>query len=150
MKAAELDLHDHTAGEALQYFLDYYNRQVRRGTVEPITVIHGYGSSGRGGKIRQLLRTLLRQYPDQVGFSDSPDGNDGCTIVYPRLKLPTFAEYIAPQLCAYCAQPRPMTKILNEFSAYSARPVTAAVETLTRQKKLKVVWKGKVQCYQAD
>ncbi|HVU10231.1 MAG TPA: Smr/MutS family protein [Phototrophicaceae bacterium] len=144
----KLDLHAYPLGEALETFLDEYNRRVRAGKLHRFTVIHGYGSTGRGGKIRQALRLLLAQYPECVSFSDTLDGNDGATIIHPKRLLPTFAEYKSAEILAYCRQPRPISKIHHEFAVYGAKPITKAVDLLVRQKKLVVVLKREIKCYQ--
>jgi hypothetical protein len=38
---------------------------VRRKGVNVLKLIHGYGSSGRGGKLRTALRSVLRQRAKQ-------------------------------------------------------------------------------------
>ncbi len=145
----ELDLHAYALGEALEKFLEEYNRRVRDKKLHRFTVIHGYGSTGKGGKIRQTLRLLLTEYADRVSFSDTLDGNDGATIIHPKTLLPTFAEYKSADILAYCRQPKPISKIHHEFAAYGDKPITKAVDLLVRQKRLAIMMKGKSKCYQA-
>jgi hypothetical protein len=39
--------------------------QARRRGISVLKIIHGYGSSGRGGKLRRSLRTALRQHSQE-------------------------------------------------------------------------------------
>lgn len=49
-----------SALKALEFFIA--NIRVQKGKV--IKIIHGYGSSGKGGKIRTATRKLLKEYKD--------------------------------------------------------------------------------------
>jgi DNA-nicking Smr family endonuclease len=57
----EIDLHGLTVADSLTLFTAHYNARLRAGDTGPIRVIHGYGSSGRGGDLRAALRELV--YP---------------------------------------------------------------------------------------
>src|ERR1700733_8517004 len=82
----ELDLHDHTVDEALRVFVEFYNRHVRSGSREPLRIIHGYGSTEKGGKIRKKLRLFLESGAGSLEWKTGEDveGNPGVTIVYPK------------------------------------------------------------------
>ena len=59
-KYIELNLEDgkppvHQALETLNYYLSYYKKI----KISCVLIIHGYGSSGSGGKIRTKVRKLL-------------------------------------------------------------------------------------------
>jgi hypothetical protein len=53
-----------TAAEARTRLLTEIDVARRKG-VSVLKIVHGYGSSGRGGKLRTSLRTLLRQLRDE-------------------------------------------------------------------------------------
>lgn len=146
----EIDLHDYTTGEALAAFIQYYNREVSVGSSGQIDVVHGYGSSGAGGTIRTMLRSLLKKYPDKVSFvaGENFDKNAGHTLVYAKLPLPTLAEHISDEICGFCTQPKTEEKIVGEFRTYGVPEIKQAVKTLERQRRLSVVWKGKHKCYE--
>ena len=146
----EINLHDYLAGEALETFISYYNREVSHTAFGSIKVIHGWGSSGTGGIIRTMLRGLLKKYPDKVEFVTGEDRSDdqGYTIVYPLSSLPTLEEHISDEICRFCSQPKTEEKIVGEFRTYGEPRIKQAVKQLQRHKKLEVVWKGKYKCYE--
>ena len=57
----DLDLHGLSIDDALKTFTDFYNHSVRAKPQEPIRIVHGYGSSCEGGKIRKLLHARGEQ-----------------------------------------------------------------------------------------
>ena len=84
----ELDLHGLTVDEAIKTFVDHFNRHVRSSR-EPLRIIHGWGSSGEGGRIRREFRQFLAEATDSLDWQPGEDfeGNLGVTIVYPRKVL---------------------------------------------------------------
>lgn len=85
------DLHGcRSVEEALTAFVSAYNSLVQEKRGDGLRVIHGYGSSRGGGKIKRRLHEFLRKHSDCV--DDWIDGdvlqNPGITIVYPRWALP--------------------------------------------------------------
>ncbi|TRZ98462.1 MAG: hypothetical protein D4R80_05085 [Deltaproteobacteria bacterium] len=90
MAGGEIDLHGLTVADALARFIAHYNARLQAGDTGPIRVIHGYGSSGRGGDLRTAIRELLSRH---AGRLESVPGetyfnNPGATIVYPKHPLP--------------------------------------------------------------
>jgi len=84
-----IDLHNYTVPEAIREFVRFYNACVSSGYHGRMEVIHGYGSSGVGGAIRQELRKYLAAHADKFGTFLAGDsvGNPGVTILYPRESL---------------------------------------------------------------
>jgi len=81
-----VDLHNCTVPEAIREFVRFYNSCVRSGYRGRVEVIHGYGSSGVGGTIKQELRSYLAAHAEIFGevlFGESLR-NPGVTILYPR------------------------------------------------------------------
>jgi hypothetical protein len=73
----------------MEQFVDFYNSCVRSGYRGCIEVIHGYGSSGVGGKIQQELRRYLARNSERLEIYVPGDlGNPGITRVYPKRLLP--------------------------------------------------------------
>ena len=90
-KSRSIDLHGCTVHEAMAQFVDFYNRCVRSGFRGCIEVIHGYGSSGAGGKIQQELRRYLARNSERLEIYVPGDlGNPGVTRVYPKRLLPAI------------------------------------------------------------
>ncbi|HEX8042212.1 Smr/MutS family protein [Candidatus Deferrimicrobium sp.] len=90
MAGGEIDLHGLTVADALSRFAAHYNTRLRAGDTGPIRVIHGYGSSGRGGDLRTALRELLARHAGRLEFvpGETYFNNPGVTIVYPKHPLP--------------------------------------------------------------
>ena len=68
MAGGEIDLHGLTVAEALSRLAAHYNARLRAGDTGPIRVIHGYGSSGRGGDLRTAIRELLSRHAGRLEF----------------------------------------------------------------------------------
>jgi hypothetical protein len=81
-----IDLHNFTVTEAMREFIRFYNAQVRSGYRGRIEVIHGYGSNGVGGTIRQELRTYLKAHAEIFGeyLAGESLRNPGVTILYAK------------------------------------------------------------------
>ena len=79
-----IDLHKFTVAEALREFVRFYNACVRSGYRGRVEVIHGYGSNGVGGTIRQELRAYLKAHEDVFGeyLAGESLRNPGVTVVY--------------------------------------------------------------------
>jgi hypothetical protein len=83
-----IDLHNCTVAEAIREFVRFYNGCVRSGYRGRLEVIHGYGSSGSGGVIREELRKYLKAHAEVFGefLPGESLRNPGVTILYPREK----------------------------------------------------------------
>ena len=81
-----IDLHNFTVAEALREFVRFYNNCVRGGYRGRLEVIHGYGSMGGGGVIREELRKYLKAHAGTFGefLAGESLRNPGVTILYPR------------------------------------------------------------------
>ena len=90
MAGVEIDLHGRTVADALARFTSLYNARLRAGDAGPIRVVHGYGSSGRGGDLRTALRELLSRHADRLESvpGETYFNNPGVTVVYPKHPLP--------------------------------------------------------------
>jgi len=139
----ELDLHGLTTDEAIRIFIEGYNRQVQ-GNREPLRIIHGWGSSGEGGKIRRKIREFLTEATDNLEWEPGEDveGNLGVTIVYPRTVLAARKKQLAEAIAHFCSTPRTESKIAGEFRTYNAREIKQAIRGLVRHGRLQVILKG--------
>lgn len=70
----------------MREFVRFYNGCVRSGYRGRLEVIHGYGSSGSGGAIREELRRYLKAHAEVFGefLAGESLRNPGVTILYPR------------------------------------------------------------------
>ena len=93
MAGGEIDLHGLTVADSLARFTAHYNARLRAGDIGPIRVIHGYGSSGRGGDLRTALRAFLFLHASRLEFvpGETYFNNPGVTVVYPKHPLPAPA-----------------------------------------------------------
>ena len=80
----EIDLHGYSVMDALAHFAEWYNGHLKSRTLK---VIHGYGSTGSGGAIREALRRVLDQNRNLLRYH-SPTGNMGVTIILPLVSKP--------------------------------------------------------------
>jgi hypothetical protein len=139
----ELDLHGLTIDEAIRVFIERYNRHVQSNR-EPLRIIHGWGSSGEGGKIRRKIREFLAEATDKLDWKPGEDveGNLGVTIVYPRKVLPARENQLTEAIASFCSTPRTESKIAGEFRTHNAREIKQAIRTLVRQGRLQEIVKG--------
>jgi|ERR1035437_6029766 dsDNA-specific endonuclease/ATPase MutS2 len=93
-ESRSIDLHDFTVAEALREFVRFYNACVKSGYRGRIEVIHGYGSTGGGGVIREELRKYLKAHSGTFGefLAGESLRNPGVTILYPRESLATMPQ----------------------------------------------------------
>ncbi|MGD0830144.1 MAG: Smr/MutS family protein [Terracidiphilus sp.] len=100
-----IDLHTRTVSEAIREFVRFYNSCVRAGFHGRLEVIHGYGSSGSGGVIREELRKYLKAHEEIFGefLPGESLRNPGVTILYPR---ETQAAMPPGQSMSYSSAPR--------------------------------------------
>lgn len=143
-----VDLHGCSVAEALTLFVDHYNRQLGAGDTSSIKVIHGYGSTGEGGKIRTALLKALTAYADYLSFQTDPI-NPGATLVHPVKKLPDGAGIIAPELVAFCSDGKSESKIIGRFRSHGDLNVRNALKQLVKQGRLAVTRKGRHTIYRS-
>lgn len=153
--AHELDLHEKTWHEALPEFIAFYNEAIQRAAGPParLNVIHGYGSSGTGGVLRKRLRIFLQEQADHGRLEFTPgehtDANPGHTLVQPIQRLPATHETLAEEIWTYCQRPRTLSKISGKFRRHGEPSVKAAIASLARQQRLRMVGKGNRKAHEA-
>ena len=148
----ELDLHGYSVQDALEEFVALYNRLCERRHPPDIRVIHGYGSGGKGGEIRDRLRAFLSSYPDHLKWveGEKAENNPGVTLVRPRRPLPDAVSRLASEILDYCRAGKTIGQITTKFSfRYGEPQVKQAVRELEQAGRLKVVYKGKHKKYEA-
>lgn len=145
--ADSLDLHGLTVTEALERFVEQYNLRVKGGHLGGWTIVHGYGSSGKGGAIRSKLRAFLDRFPEKLRQEAGDNyGNPGWTWVYPKIRLPDRRERLALEILEYCSTPRGDEKIQREFVTEGGVLVKEVLRSLAKAGRLQVVHRGvKVQ-----
>jgi hypothetical protein len=146
----DLDLHGFTVAEATERFVQYYNTRVDNDQYGCLRIIHGHGSSGKGGVIRVKLRAFLDQHLDKLRYEAGDDyGDPGWTLVYPKVRLPDKRERMVVAILSFCSEPKTEEKILREFIKMGEVQVKQSVRSLEKQGKLKIVNTGAKVLYQA-
>lgn len=146
---SELDLHSYTVEEAMVVFLKFYNENFER--LKEFKLIHGYGSSGKGGKIKKKIRTYLDQNKDKLTYEtgEGIDLNQGYVLIFPKTKLPTLLNELEKLILSYCDIPRGEEKIIGKFRRFGMPKVKLAISKLKKEKSLEQILKGKVKCYKS-
>ena len=148
-----MDLHGKTWPEALQEFVDAYNKAVQPGghTCRLLRVVHGYGSAGGPGILRTRFRKFLEKHSPRLEFvlGERADGNPGYTIVTPKLPLPGADAALCELVWDYCEQPKTLSKIVGQFRRYGNPRVQQAVRTLEGQRRLRKTARAKSNIFLA-
>jgi len=140
----EIDLHGLTVAEAMERVRREYNRHLKAGRISALVFVHGYGSSGFGGKIRIKLRQYLQSQQKKLEIIEGEKvGNPGMTIIYPRKKLPQLDDPLELEILDYCATPRSLKKIAGKFRKYGDVQVMDMLRSLERRELLGVQQRGK-------
>jgi hypothetical protein len=148
----EIDLHGLLAAKAIEEFIKYYNERVRRTDLSQISVIHGYGSSGTGGKILVKLRNFLARNSDKLSFiagEESIYRNPGITLVKPRKLLPGIIDMLASEILDYCEQPKTRNRIAGKFCNAGETRIKEAITELEKKDLLTFFNKGQYRVYQS-
>ena len=155
MPSTKLDLHGKTWAEALTEFRDFYNSAARShpsGGVQ-LEVVHGYGSTGQGGRLLTSLRSYLERQSRSGLLSyrtgEAADGNPGHTLVTTLKPLPAAADDLGENIWEFCARPQSHRKVMNRFRRHGDPQVQQAIRDLTGQKRLQSVTVGREKGYQA-
>jgi len=149
----KINLHGYTVDKALELFIMNYNLCLNTDTNNiEICVIHGYGSTGEGGKIRSSLRKYLSKHPDKLQWfcGEQRNGNAGITFVKPKKILPETYENLAHDIYHFCFTPKTKSKIAGYFRKQGDQRILKAIQYLEKKNRLKTVWKGKHKCYQQN
>ena len=144
--SSEIDLHGCTLAEAVDLFVQTYNDRVGRGDFSRFRVIHGYGSSGTGGKIRTALRKLLAAFNDSLSIETNPV-NPGATVIVPLKRLPEGAGILTAEILDYCSSGKTESKVLGKFRRFGDLRVKRTLQKLVSQGKLRTSRKGSHTVY---
>ncbi|WDE98852.1 Smr/MutS family protein [Lentisphaera profundi] len=138
----KLDLHELTVDEAVKCFIPYYNARVADKL--PFLLIHGYGSTGIGGKIMRRLRSILEDNKDKMKFTfgEEIDGNPGYTTIYPLKSMAIFTDLLGQEILAFCESPKIQDKIIGKFRKQGQPLILKTLKQLENQKLIKSGIKG--------
>ena len=155
MPSTKLDLHGKTWAESLAEFRDFYNGAARNhpsGGVQ-LEVVHGYGSTGQGGRLQTSLRNYLERQ-SRAGLlsyrtGEAVDGNPGHTLVTTLKPLPAAGDDLGDSIWEFCARPQTHSKVMNRFRRHGDPQVRQAIRDLVGQKRLQAVTVGREKGYRA-
>ena len=140
METSGLDLHGLTWPEALEAFEAECRRGLARSNGSPIKipVIHGYGSTGPGGVLRDRLRAFCRRFSERLEFTpgEAIDGNRGVTVVRVLRAPPDETERLAEEVHQYRGRPRTKRQLDGRFRRHGTPCVNAAMQLLKKQGRL--------------
>ena len=139
MPTNEVDLHGHTWAEALDAFeRECRSALSRSGSGAEIRVIHGYGSTGSGGVLRDRMRAFCRRFPHSFSVSrgEDLDANPGISVVKVLGSFPDATERLANDMLEYRRRPRTKGEIDGRFRRHGTPQVNAAIGLLRRGGRL--------------
>lgn len=149
----EIDLHGLQVIDAMEAFINFYNAKVKKGNFSAISVIHGYGSNGTGGKIYLKIRNFLAANEDKLSFEPGENlfpANPGITMVKPRKPFLSFLDALATEILEFCSVPRTKSKISGKFRRYGEQRIKASLTILEKNGLVKTTIKGKHKIFAAD
>ncbi len=142
-----IDLHEMNRNEAIRFFIDKYNEAFKGGYRGEITVIHGYGSSGRGGVIKKELKEFLDSHRGYLTYT--VDTNPGATLVTPLKAINEMQDMISMEILEFCRNtPKTMEKIKgNFFKKYKNNEINACIKRLVKQGYITAILKKNGEVY---
>ncbi len=143
-----IDLHHLTVNEALDTFILRYNEVYKSGYRGKIEVIHGYGSSGKGGKIKKELRKLLEV--NKSSFGIEYNSNPGITILLPKKNIPPRVDILSREILEFCKDSgKSLSKIESKFfRKYKVEDIKKSIKYLLKVDMLKEDRSKKERIYQ--
>lgn len=146
----QIDLHNKTADEAIDYFVCQSNAFLINGFKGHLVVVHGYGSSGQGnGVIKDRIRDLVSRWPDYFEILRCDDWMPGETRVRPVKPFPyrrAGTRTTQQQVYDFCKQKRMEADIYRKFSKKHSYEIRQALCDLEAKGLLEPVVKaGEIQ-----
>lgn len=137
-----------TVYEAMVKFVSIFNAQAKKNYMKPFSIVHGYGSSGEGGRIKKALYDYLNLHKPACRISAE---NQGTSIIMPRKQLPDYISIIDEYILEICTAPKPLNKIIGlvfkKYRSFTETSIQKRLNLLIKQGKLRVVIKGNYRCY---
>jgi len=138
--------------EALERLETQWRAEASASTPRQIRVIHGYGSSGRGGDIKKAVRehTARRRDVLRMVAGDGSEENPGVTVISVVVRHDAL-QGLAKAMERFCARAgRTMAAVEQRFGArHDLADVREAVALLRRERRLTRERPGRVWCLRA-
>lgn len=144
----ELDLHGFSKVHAMEVIINSYNEASSQGTCSTMKIIHGYGSSGKGGAIKQALRKTLDKNNIAYRTGESLSSNPGYTVVFCENRIPDLETNISRRILKYCKAPKTKSKIAGKFRCFGWPKINGVITMLLNSRCLKENVRGKEKVYE--
>jgi hypothetical protein len=129
----KIDLHHLNVNDAIRIFIEKYNENYKK--EEKIEVIHGYGSGGKGGKIKKEFQKFIKQNNKFLKYEIPL--NPGATYIYPKKMLPPYKNSLEIEIFEFCNSPKSLSKIERKFlKKYTIQEIKSSVKKLTKTNQL--------------
>ncbi len=168
-----LDVHGKNPIDAIREVAEANNRLVTNGQRGKLIINHGYGSTGKGGVIKERLRQWLAEHGLDFLCGELAGGNPGVTIIVLGKSIPQDAlgsalvavgvavkegkglstkptkqiQALEVGILEFCTTAKPMRTISGRLRRVGESVVCGAVENLARHRLLRIVMKGRHKCY---
>lgn len=141
-KDSVIDLHGFSVDTALETLVTHCNKAYQSGYRGWVTVVHGYGSTGAGGVIKQRVRSLFSHHRDafEVCFNDSANpGSTDVRILKPLRESHRTSTPLEEQILEFCKTPKEESKIGNKFHRLPFAELREVLKGLQEQGRLAMV-----------
>lgn len=147
-----LDMHGKTVAQALEQLEGVWRGEAASASPRAIRVIHGYGSTGVGGDIRDAVRAHCLASRDALSMlaGEDGDGNPGVTVI--RVLAPLDGlRALAAAIERFCRKAaRTKAVVERRFSErHGATMVREAIGLLRREGRVVRARKGRVWVFRA-
>lgn len=153
-----IDLHGLSPSAAVAQVAREIRQRTTHGQRGKLMIVHGYGSSGRGGVLRDHVRRWLTEQGIDFLRGELAGRNPGVTTVLldsagrtasPAAVPPAAADDLPAAILALCAVPQPMDKLAGKLRRHGDVVVRHAIDRLVKSGALRVVQKGRLKAYVA-
>ncbi len=141
-------MHGLSVTESLATLVAKYNALVPSAHKE-LLLVHGYGSSGKGGVLKSQIRNFLQEAG--VRFCTEQDGfscNRGQTLVLLGASALSAGQGLEGKMLEFCSPAKTKEKIFSKFHKSGVKVVQEAFSALVKKSLLKESWKGKHKVYE--
>jgi hypothetical protein len=144
----EIDLHGMTVVEAISYLETKCNSMSITEECQ-IKVIHGYGASGNGGKIKNAVLKFVEKHKDILRHisGEKVEQNPGYTILYLKKKLNITDIGPGNEIIEYLSVPRTIEKISGEFRKYGMPKIMDSLKKLENKGIIETEYKNGIKKY---
>ena len=134
LKQIDIAHENQTVKEAMMQFIQVFNECHKKGA--QLEVVHGYGSSGTGGKIKSALNKFIEKNKECTRVSEI---NSGSSKYTPLKMLPPYISIIDELVLANFNDTKNRDKLLRQvykrYRDFTQKEVGNRIDTLMKQSK---------------